>query len=312
MDPESFADAIHSGQGSGRVRDFSAHWRKGSDTIIYIGDRASRVGDAIDEHWPDSSSNAADNVRDHGRWMHMAAAWGERLSKAAESAAAAYDYARRDTPTPTELSDARKNVEDMQRIGSMAGYVAARLKYEDLKDQAKTAGEDYEKRIKSAVTSVGNPIVPPPLIADRAVIPHDLVKGPGEWTTRSRRDGEWRNYEQQATGYPAGMEYSVPRDGGTPVDFDGFEPDGGPNGLLVESKGRGYDWMVGPDGEFKPDLKVSQTISDELLRHYQVSVQTGIPVEWRVAEPKAAEAIENMIDDAGYGNNIRVVVVPAA
>jgi hypothetical protein len=43
-----------------------------------------------------------------------------------------------------------------------------------------------------------------------------------------------------------------------------------------------------------------------------VSQQTGIPVEWRVAEPRLAEVVENMIDDAGYGSRIHVVVVPAA
>ncbi|MCP6652398.1 restriction endonuclease fold toxin 5 domain-containing protein, partial [Klebsiella pneumoniae] len=76
---------------------------------------------------------------------------------------------------------------------------------------------------EAALTTVGHPMVPPPLIAKRAVIPHGLVRGPGEWATKSRRDGPWRDYEQQVTGYPAGMEYDVPRDGGPPVAFDGFE-----------------------------------------------------------------------------------------
>lgn len=312
MEPEAFAGAIHSGQGSGRVRDFSTHWRKGADNVTYIGDRTTHVADSIDEHWPDSSSNAASNVRDHGRWMRSASEWGDRLSKAAESAAAAYDYARTDTPTPAEFADARKDVENAQRIGSLAGYIAARVKFEELKDKAKTAGTDYEARIKTAVASVGNPIVPPPLIAKSATIPHELVKGPGEWTTKSRRGGEWRDFEQQATGYPSGMEYDVPRDGGPPVAFDGFEPDAGPNGLLVEAKGKGYDWMIGPDGKFKPNMKAADVISNELTRQFQVSQQTGIPVEWRVAEPRMAEVVENMIDDAGYGSRIHVVVVPAA
>lgn len=312
MEPEQFAQELHSGQGSGRVHDFSLHWRKASDNISYVGDRTSHVGDLIDEHWRDNSSNAASNIRDHGRWMHNAAAWGERLSKSAESAAAAYEYARRDTPTPSEFHDARKNVENQERFGSPSAVQNARAAYQELVTRAKKAGDEYHARIEKALTAVGHPMIPPPLIAKRAVIPHELVKGPGEWATKSRRDGDWRNYEQQATGYPAGMEYDVPRDGGPPVAFDGYEPDVGPNGLLVEAKGKGYDWMVGDDGEFKPNIKGAKGISDELLRQYQVSLQTGIPVEWRVAEPKVAAAIENMIDDAGYGNRIHVVVVPAA
>lgn len=312
MGPEEFAEALHSGRGAGRVRDFSAHWRRASDDIVYVGDRTSHVGDLVDEHWPDNSSNAASNIRDHGRWMHNAASWGERLSKAAESAAAAYDYACRDTPSPSEFKDARQNIENQRRFGSPSDVLDANAAYNRLLSRAKKAGNEYYTRIEAALTTVGHPMVPPPLIAKRAVIPHGLVRGPGEWATKSRRDGPWRDYEQQVTGYPAGMEYDVPRDGGPPVAFDGFEPDVGPNGLLVEAKGTGYEWMVGDDGEFKPNIKGAQDISDELLRQYQVSLQTGIPIEWRVAEPKTAEAIANLIDDAGYGSRIHVVVVPPA
>ena len=111
---------------------------------------------------------------------------GDRLSKAAESVAAAYAYARTDALTPAEFADARKDVENAQRIGSLAGYIAARVKFEELKEKAKTAGTDYEARIKTAVASVGNPIVPPPLIAKSAAIPHELVKGPSLASSRCR------------------------------------------------------------------------------------------------------------------------------
>jgi len=199
MEPEDFAEALHSGQGVGRVRDFAFHWRKASDDIIYIGDRTSHVGDLVDEHWPDNSSNAASNIRDHGRWMRNAATWGERLSKAAESAAAAYDYARRDTPTPSEFRDARQNIENRKRLGSPMDVLEANAAFNRLVSRARTAGSEYHTGVDLALTSVGHPMVPPPLIAERAVIPHSLVKGPGEWVTASRRDGPWRDYEQQVT-----------------------------------------------------------------------------------------------------------------
>jgi hypothetical protein len=35
----------------------------------------------------------------------------------------------------------------------------------------------------------------------------------------------------------------------------------------------------------------AKDIRQELHRQYQVSIQEDIPVEWRVAEPKAAAAI---------------------
>jgi len=311
MEPEQFAEALHSGQGAGRVRDFSVHWRKASDNIIYIGDRTSHVGDLIDEHWRDNSSNAASNIRDHGRWMHNAAAWGERLSKAAESVAAAYDYARRDTPKPSEFKDARQNIETQRRLGSPMDVLDANAAFNQLVSRAKKAGNEYHIRIESALTAVGHPMVPPPLIAERAVIPHNLVKGPGEWVTAPRRDGPWRDYELQVTGYPASMEYEVRGPDG-PIDFDGYDPNAGPDGLLIESKGAGYGWMVGDDGRFRPGTGAAVDIPKELRRQYDAAAEMGIPVEWRVAEPKAAAAIQRLIVDGGYQGLIRVTAVPAA
>ena len=105
--------------------------------------------------------------------------------------------------------------------------------------------------MKTAVEAVGKAIGAPPLIGKQSAIPPELVKGPGTWATEVRNEGAWRDYEVQVTGTPAGMEYEVPRQNGNTVDFDGFDPDAGPNGLLLEAKGNGYHWMVGPDGEFK-------------------------------------------------------------
>ncbi len=311
MEPEDFAVALHSGQGAGRVRDFSAHWRKASNDIIYVGDRTSHVGDLIDEHWRDNSSNAASNIRDHGRWMHNAAAWGERLSKAAESAAAAYDYARRDTPKPSEFKDARQNIENQQRLGSRGDVLGANAEFNALVRRARTAGNEYHTRIESALTAVGHPMVPPPLIAERAVIPRHLVKGPGEWVSAVRRDGPWRDYELQVTGYPASMEYEVRGPLG-PVLYDGYDPSVGPDGLLIESKGNGYAWMVGDDGRFRPGTGAAIDIPKELAGQYAAAAALGIPVEWRVAEPKAAEAIRQLINARQYGDLIHVTVVPPA
>lgn len=310
MEPEAFAEAIHSGQGAGRVRDFSDHWRRDSDEVGYIGDRTFHVGSTIDEHWPDSASNAASNVRDHGGWMHSAAEWGRRLSGAAGAAAAAFDYARADTPTPKEFDHARAVLDIQRQLGTQRTIDAAERELGRVKDQAKLAGTEYQMRVQSAVTSAGRPISPPPLIARSLAIPGSLVKGPGEWTTRSRRSGEWRDYERNVTGYPAGMEYAVRGPDG-PVDFDGFEPDANSGGLFVEAKGKGYAWQVGPTGEFDPTFKAAKEIPQELQRQYLVSIQEDIPVEWRVAEPKAAAAIQAIIDAQGFGDMITVAVVPA-
>lgn len=310
MEPEAFAEAIHSGQGAGRVRDFSTHFRKIGDDVEYTADQTTHTGNQIDEHWPDSSSNAASNVRDHGRWMKSASQWGQRLSGAAESAASAFDYAHRDTPKPDEFEHARRILEIQERMGTQRTIDAAQRELDYLIKRARVAGSEYHMRVESAVLSVGDPIISPPLIARRAAIPQNLVRGPGEWVTESRRDGPWRNYEMQATGYPTGMEYEVPGPDG-PVQFDGYDPDVGEEGLLVEAKGNGYAWMVGDDGQFRPETGAAVGIPKELLRQYEVASELGIPVEWRVSEPKAAAAIQEIIEAQGYDDLIHVTVVPA-
>ena len=70
--------------------------------------------------------------------------------------------------------------------------------------------------------------------------------------------------------------------------------------------------MVEPDGEFNPNIKGVKQLQEELLRQYQASQASGMPVEWRVAEPRAAEAMQALIDDGGYGDRIQIVVVPPA
>lgn len=310
MEPEAFAEAIHSGRGAGRMRDFSTHCRKIGDDVEYTGDQSIHVGNQIDEHWPDSSSNAASNVQDHGRWMKSASQWAQRLSRSAESAASAFDFAHRDTPTPDEFEHARRHLEIQQQMGTQRTIDAAQRDLDDLKKRARIAGDEYHTRAESAVTAVGDPIISPPLIARRAVIPHDLVKGPGEWVTESRRDGPWRDYETQAARYPTGMEYEVPGPDG-PVQFDGFDPTVGEDGLLVEAKGNGYAWMVGDDGQFRPETGAAVGIPKELLRQYEAASELGVPVEWRVSEPKAAAAIQEIIDAQGYDDLIHVTIVPA-
>jgi len=66
----------------------------------------------------------------------------------------------------------------------------------------------------------------------------------------------------------------------------------------------------GPDGEFNPDFGPAKGIPDELQRQYRIAEAQGIPVEWRVAEPKAAEAIERIVEREGYDDLITVTVVP--
>ncbi|BBZ15034.1 hypothetical protein [Mycobacterium branderi] len=66
-------------------------------------------------------------------------------------------------------------------------------------------------------------------------------------------------------------------------------------------------------GPFNPTFGLAQSIPSQLDRQYEAAVAAGgIPVEWRVAEPRVAAAIEAIIEQRGYGDLINVVVVPPA
>jgi hypothetical protein len=311
MGAEAFAEAVHSGQGSSVVGDFSTHWTEGSDDLEILADKANWISQSIQAHWQDAESNAAPNVKEHGVWLQDASEWADRLAKSAEKFASAFDTAKADTPTPDELAAAKYAT----LAGVLTGPAAliAYMAYERMKSEALEAAANYYNDVDDAIREVGDPVAAPSLIAKQAEIPGELVEGPGTWRTEVRREGEWREYEQQATGYPAGMEYQVDVAGREkPVSFDGFDPDAGGDGLFVEAKGKGYEWMVGPDGEFNPKLEAIQQLTNEMRGQYEASVATGIPVEWRVADPRVAAAMESIAERNDFDDRITVTVVPPA
>lgn len=311
MDPESFSEAIYSGAGSGVVTDFADHWTKTADDVEFLGDEAKAIGDRIQSHWTDADSNAAPNVRDHGTWLHDAAQFGDKLAKGAQGVAEAFEVARSETPSPAELSAAKYAT--MGSVLTGPGALAALAFYMSLRSDATEAAAKYSTAATRAVRGIGQVVDKPSLIAKRAAIPDDLVKGPGQWVEESRGGGDtWRKYEEQVTGYPAGMEYEVDMPDGDSVDFDGYDPNAGDDGVLIEAKSTGYEWQVMPNGEFNPELGAYPQISRELERQYEASLETGIPVEWRVADPRTAGAIQAMVDREGYGGNITVTTVPPA
>ncbi|SNV24278.1 Uncharacterised protein [Rhodococcus rhodochrous] len=145
------------------------------------------------------------------------------------------------------------------------------------------------------------------------IMPSTLTNdGPGQWEYPNRGGTSERAgaYEEQVTGSPAGVEYAIPKaDGSGNVLFDGWDPDAGESGKLIEAKGPGYEWMVGDDGQFKPNMGAAKSLPDQLRRQSEAAESAGAEIEWRVAEERVAEAIEDMIDEAGY-ENITVKYVP--
>lgn len=307
LDPEAFSEAIHHDKrGTGGLEIFSILCGTGSRDIHDFSMQTRHVADRIEEHWNNARDSASSNVRDHAYWMDSVAEFADKLSKAARDCAGAFDLAVRHTPTPEQFETAKRAMQ--LSVLSPVTFILAKMKYEELKSKAKEAGAIYQMNAQSAVQFNRRLPEAPELIARRAEIPNELTKGPGSWISVVRSGSKpWRDYEQQVTGFPAGMEYEIVGPDGIAVDFDGYDPDAN---LLVEAKGN-YEWAVGPDGDFDPTFGPGESIPKELQRQYLVALAEGIPVEWRVQGPKSAEAIERIIEQRGYEDLINVVVIPA-
>ncbi|BBX89328.1 WXG100 family type VII secretion target [Mycolicibacterium boenickei] len=149
------------------------------------------------------------------------------------------------------------------------------------------------------------------------IMPSDVKSdgGPGEWIEANRNGMSERAkaYEEQVSGAPAGTEYEVPREGENPVKFDGWDKEANDgDGLLIEAKGPGYEKFLDKDGDFDTRFGAGKDIEDQLRRQVDAARQAGKEVEWRVAEPRVAEAIERMVAKRGYGDVINVEHVPPA
>jgi hypothetical protein len=180
---EQFSADLHSGPGPADLRDFSRAWHNYSQDITRTADDTRSVGMNVNEHWS-SGDKAANNIMDHAKWLDSAAAWAERLSVAAEAVAHAFDIAKQDTPTPDEFSDAESDVMEAAALMAvspaigMIEYQQATSRYADLVAKAEEAAKQYDASVSSALTTLGNPMVPCPPIASKADIPN-IPLGPG-------------------------------------------------------------------------------------------------------------------------------------
>jgi len=173
---EQFSADLNSGPGSADLRDFSRAWHNYGQDIIHTADDTRSVGVKVNEHWS-SGYKATNNIMDHAKWLDSAAAWAERLSVGAEAVAHAFDIAKQDTPTTDEFSDAESDVMKAAALMAvspaigMIEYQQATSRYADLVANEEEAAKQYDASVSSALTGVGNPIVPCPPIASKADIP---------------------------------------------------------------------------------------------------------------------------------------------
>jgi len=121
-------------------------------------------------------------------------------------------------------------------------------------------------------------------------------RGPGDWgpAEEGGMSARARAYQEQLTGHSASEAYWVGgvgrKSGG--VKFDGFK-----DGVLLEAKGPGYaDKFL---DNLAPQDWFRNTGARELVEQAQRQLKTtrgmGIPIEWHVAEKRAADAIRKLL-----------------
>jgi hypothetical protein len=133
--------------------------------------------------------------------------------------------------------------------------------------------------------------------------------GPGQWgPANESMKPPARRYQEQISGHSANEAYWVggmsPQTGG--VKFDGFK-----NGVLLEAKGPGYAKFF-DDLEPKDWFRHSgaQGLIEQARRQSEKVRGMGIPIEWHVAEARAAEAISLLLERNSI-KGIKVIHTPA-
>lgn len=106
-------------------------------------------------------------------------------------------------------------------------------------------------------------------------------------------------YQSKITGTLPDVGYKV-----NGVKFDGYD---GSRGVLLDAKGPGYATFVDANGNFRPWYRGSDSLLDQAAR--QMGAAPNTPIEWNVAEAKAAKVIQRLLIDNGY-NRIKVMFTP--
>ncbi|MDV8022205.1 Tox-REase-5 domain-containing protein [Rhodococcus sp. IEGM 1330] len=123
--------------------------------------------------------------------------------------------------------------------------------------------------------------------------------GPGQYEPRNHNMSERAaEYQEQVTGSPRGIEYVVEG-----VAFDGFK-----DGVLIDAKGLGYEGHIDENGNWKPYFTGDKAMVDQAER--QLSAAGDTPIEWRVADERAANAIRSTLREAGIRGIEIVHVAP--
>lgn len=265
---EQFSAYLHSGPGSGDLRDFSRAWHNYSRDIIQTADDTAAVFVSVSEHWS-SGDKAAGNISKHATWLESAARWAERLSVAAEAVAHGFDIAKQNTPTPDEFEAADSDV-------MKAALVA----------EAEEAAERYHASVSGALTRLGDPIAPCPPIASQAPsipVPSDEGPqlGPGVklaeetplTTTRAQIEAKFKHAQDFGVTEPRGKagfdayEESVSEQVKDPATMHIAGTYRGNPAILNYNPSTGTVVVQSPTGEFISAWRVSQAQATNIVNH---------------------------------------------
>jgi hypothetical protein len=139
-------------------------------------------------------------------------------------------------------------------------------------------------------------------------------KEPGEWRkAKSPPRGRSAKYQQQVTGRPPDEAYMV-----NDVEFDGYVPRNGSlvhvedlQGVLLDAKGKGYERFFLENLQPKPWFTNSgaKKLIEQAQRQVGAAKPFRVPIQWHVAEEKAANAIRLLLKDAGFPE-VTVIYTP--
>jgi hypothetical protein len=113
------------------------------------------------------------------------------------------------------------------------------------------------------------------------------IGGPGQWVPKNERmSARSRHFQHKVTKAPAGWVYRVWRNG-EKADFDSFD-----QGVLLETKGLGYDKHFGANLEAKKYFQGAKRLVNQARR--QLKVANGVPIRWHVAEPRMVVILKKL------------------
>jgi hypothetical protein len=120
------------------------------------------------------------------------------------------------------------------------------------------------------------------------------VAGSGKWITTSESMSDAaKSYQSLITGKPANSSYLL-----NGVKFDGYN-----NGILIDTKSKGYRNFINPNsGEFQDWFKNSSTGGKGLVEQgrRQVAASGGAKIQWYFEDQVSLEATKKLLVDEGF------------